>query len=405
MKVTLLTVGEYPAVYGLHASQVLPFGVYLRQHEIDVQWIAFLPIESRVKDLFLGGSKLAKINDLADQNGVDFFTQVFPITISRIHSYFFRKWLIRKAGQKLAKILIEQRQNSEQHIIHCRSYFATAVALEAKKIIGDISVSFDMRSLLPPEIPLIHPYIGKFFYGSLKSWEAELLEASDFSFFPCHRGIKLLELEGVRRLPNYVPIIGFEVAGSDTLHQLIDLENPVIGYIGSFGVWQSPRLLEKIFDQLAINLPTCSFQVLTESTTNFKRPVSIRAVSNQQVKQEIKNMLALIVPGPEKSKNYFSSMKLSANFFSTKAAEALSLGIPLIVNSEIKELADYVRSYKCGLVFSIKGGDEIQFESIENNELSSLDLWNNLHDAAKKCTPEFRRSSIFEKYLRIWREA
>jgi glycosyltransferase involved in cell wall biosynthesis len=403
MKVTLLTVGEHPGILDLHVSQVLSFGAYLRQIGVNVQWIAFLPVESRLKDLVSGVDRMSKIEGMAADSGVSLHIKAFPISISRIYSYLFPRWLVRQAGRELVKILREQEQSTETHIVHCRSYFATAVALEAKKQLENIRVSFDMRSLLPPEIPLRFPHAGKYLYGNLKRWEAELLELSDFSFLPCHRGIALLELEGISRLPTYMPIIGFEVIQQDTSLLSSILENPIIGYVGSFEVWHSARLLERIFDELAANLPACSFEVLTGSATNFKKTVRVRAVPNHEVKEIVKSMLAVVVPGSENFSDHFSAIKLSANFFSTKAAEALSLGVPLIVNARIRDLAEYVRTRGCGLVFSMKE-DKVQFEGISSNQLSNLDLWNNLREAACRCAPEFRRSAVFEHYLKVWHE-
>ena len=402
MKVTLLTVGEYPAATGFHASQVLPFGNYLYRLGIKVNWIAFVPVESRLKDLVFGGAKLSRMEHLASKNGINLHTKVFPITISRIHSYLFRQWLVRRAGIQLAKILIDLEKSTESHIVHCRSYFATAIALEAKKQLDNILISFDMRSLLPPEIPLIHPRIGKYLYGNLKDWEAELLDLSDYSFLPCHRGIALLELEGVSRLPTYIPIAGFD-ENQYTYELSIFLANPIIGYVGSFGSWYSARLLEKVFDEFAANIPTCSFEVLTNNATNFKRTVHVHTVPHHEVKKIIKKMLAVVVQGPDCIVEHFSDLKLSTNFFSTKAAEALSLGVPLIVNARIIELAEYVRSHGCGLVFSMKG-DQLQFEGINNIQLSNQDLWIKMREAACRCAPEFRQSAVFERYLKVWHE-
>jgi hypothetical protein len=291
---------------------------------LNVNWVAFVPVESRLKDMVSGGAKLSKMEHLASEIGINLHTIAFPITISRIHSYLFRQWLVRRAGKHLAKMLMKLEKNTEPHIVHCRSYFATAVALEAKKQLENILISFDMRSLLPPEIPLMFPFIGKFIYGNLKNWESDLLKLSNYSFLPCHRGIALLELEGVSRLPTYIPIAGFDE--KQYTHNLSNtLANQIIGYVGSFGPWYSVRLLEKVFDEIAANLPTCSFEVLTNNATDFKRTVLVRTVPHHEVKIIITKMLAVVVQGPEYFVEHFSEVKLSTNFFSTKAAEALSV--------------------------------------------------------------------------------
>lgn len=401
MRVTVLTVGEYPTVNGLHASQVLPFAVYLKSHGVRVAWIAFIPIEMRLRDLLVNdGSLLADMRKLAAHYGIEFKVSIFPITIIRAYSYVCRNWLIRLAGSKLVKLLEGSQSSIETHIIHCRSYFAAATALQAKKENRALHVSFDMRSLLPPEVPLMFPLLGKFLYGGLKEWESDLLQESDCSFLPCLRGIRLLELEGAASLPMHIPIAGFDdLPILDENENLLDAA--VIGYIGGLGAWHSPAMLEQLFVALANYLPDCKYEVVTTDAFTCKTPVRVYSLPHQEVKDTLRRMLALVVPGPDSVDGYFTESKLSANFFSTKAAEALSLGVPLLVNAKIRELADYVRVNRCGLVFTLENGC-FRIEGLETERLKSNELWLDLRRAAHACSREFRRQTVYDRYLAAW---
>lgn len=401
LRVTFLTVGEYPTINSLHMSQVLGFATYLKKTGCSVSWIALLPPENQVIDLLLGNKKLEKIRQLALEKGIHLIVKSFPISINYIHTYVFRKFLIHHAGNIVTKILQNNFKNNNLHIIHCRSYFATAVALEVKKEL-DIKISFDMRSLLPPEIPLYFPKIGKMFYGGLKEWESVLLSNADISFLQCNRGIKLLELEGIIKLPIFQPIAGFE---KKHLHSLPDLSerinNPLFGYIGGFGPWHSKNLLRQIFDSLKKSLPNSKLEILTSKPTKLGSDVLSKSVSNDDVPNYLSRYLALLIPGAPNSHSFFSRLKSSSNFFSTKAAEALSIGIPIIVNALNTELAEYVRSQKCGLVFRVSQSG-IEYEHISSDDLHDPALWKNLNDTALKTSSFFQRENVFNGYIEAW---
>lgn len=399
IRVTLLTVGDYPTKNGIHESQIIPFAEYLVGKGIRCNWIAFYPIETWIKDIITKQSKLSRMIEFAAERGVSLTAKPFPINRGRLYSHLFRNFVIKNAGNKLAKLLISSKKET-LHIVHCRSYFAAAVAIAAKIINQNIRVSFDMRSLLPPEIPLMFPRTGLALYGNFKIWESYLLARSDYSFLPVKEGIALLAKEGHRCLPTFMPIAGFDSTEEELSSVQLPMK-PTFAYVGSFGPWHSPIILDEVFVTLASHLPESQFKVLSSDLVNFSMPVQISAIPNHQVKPAIQDLWALVVPGLEKVEGYFESMKLHANFFSTKAAEALSVGVPLIVNHRITELANYVREHGCGLIFSVKKG-KIHFHGVGPSELCNPKMWNTLRKAAILCAPTFNRSRIFENYLSIW---
>lgn len=401
MNVTILTVGEYPTPNGLHASQVMPFAAYLSARGVSVQWIALIPLEMRLRDAVVNkGKLLAEMRRLTSLSRINFRVSVFPITIIRAYSYVLRQALVRAAGKRLFRLLEMDESPGTRHIIHCRSYFASAVALEVRKRQANIEVSFDMRSLLPPEIPLMFPFFGRFFYGGIKVWESSLLDAVDYSFLPCERGIRILSLEGVVKPPTYVPIAGFE-SGEQITCAAVDLDNAVVGYVGGFGPWHSVTVLGNLFHSLSGYLPRCRFEVLTTDRVDLGKDIRVYSLPNAKIAEAIKGMLALVVPGPEMLDDHFSRLQMSVNCFSTKAAETLSLGVPLIVNESIRELSDFVVKNKCGLVFRVVG-EKVCFDVESMELLSSSDFWQNMKHAAVACAHRFQRQNVYDYYLRAW---
>ncbi len=364
-----------------------------------------VPVEMRIRDLVQnGGALLTAMRESVSCHDIDFKECVFPITIIRSYSYLFRDALVHMAGKKLLSLLQDIQNDDVPHIIHCRSYFAAATALQAKQIFRHLQVSFDMRSLLPPEVPMMFPVLGTYLYGRLKEWESELLRMVDCSFLPCKRGIRLLELEGVTRLPYYVPIAGFAEVSRVLPVQSDELGQAVIGYVGGLGAWHSATMLKKVFAKLAALLPDCLFETLTSDPFVCDHPpVKVYSLPHTEMKDSVKRLWAMVIPGHETADSYFTDSKMSANFFSTKAAEALSVGVPLIVNAKIQELAEFVRLNRCGLVFSIK--DEIlSFEQVDEVQLGDSKFWAELRKSAYLCGQEFSAQAVYRRYLDAWNQ-
>ena len=102
--------------------------------------------------------------------------------------------------------------------------------------------------------------------------------------------------------------------------------------------------------------------------------------------------LFTIIPGAS-VQGYLSELKVSMNFFSTKAAESLSLGIPVVVNKEITEVADFVSQHNCGIVFEMIDG-KLVIPSSTQEQLNSKAFWLQLHKNALDAGVMFRRSNI-----------
>ena len=104
------------------------------------------------------------------------------------------------------------------------------------------------------------------------------------------------------------------------------------------------------------------------------------------------------------SNDTFMKYKESCNFFSTKAAESLSVGVPIIVNENIKELAEYVRTNHCGVVFRELRGGGVSFSNVELSELLTKQFWSTLTKNACQAGKMFRRDSVISRYIDIYKD-
>jgi hypothetical protein len=114
------------------------------------------------------------------------------------------------------------------------------------------------------------------------------------------------------------------------------------------------------------------------------------------------SLLALVVPGRLDTANSFARKKMRCNFFSTKASEALTRGVPLIVSAELAELADFVRKHECGAVFD---PGTLRFTFPEGDWLSDKAVWELMTGNAVRVGEQFMRSRVLDLYLKSWRRA
>ena len=97
--------------------------------------------------------------------------------------------------------------------------------------------------------------------------------------------------------------------------------------------------------------------------------------------------------------DYFERYKLSNNYFSTKAAEALSAGVPLLVNVELTDLVRYARDKHCGIAFEIRNGKPI-FEV----DPSDPKVLATIRAGAQSAAVDFHREQIWEAVESYWRQ-
>jgi glycosyltransferase involved in cell wall biosynthesis len=111
------------------------------------------------------------------------------------------------------------------------------------------------------------------------------------------------------------------------------------------------------------------------------------------------SLLAMVIPGRRDVSDYFVGFKMRCNFFSTKAAEALSRGVPLLVSSELVELAEFVKEHGCGAVYS-PASHRYVFPT--GDWIGNRSEWERLTMNARNVGESFTRHKVLGRYVAAW---
>ena len=402
-------VGETPVVYvmagemlkdsGLQASQFLAPALQRRRRGQAVGVIAVLPLLSFLRDRLTRRGAFRAIQTLCSDEGIGLFWVTAPLTLGRPLSFLLhRPWL------GLAAFLLERQVTAalQEHkgaamIFHCRSYLAMALALRLKRRIRrtvHACLSFDMRSSLPMEFPLAAPVIGRLAYGAAMEWEMSLVAQADAAFLPLHVYREhFLATTGLQI--HYAPIAGFAREPAFTVDLDRRWQQRKLGFAGTFAAWNDRRVLEQILEAL----PSMRASLAMASGAGVPG-VEAKCYRYDEMPAYYDELLALIIPGRSDLGNYFVRAKMRENFFSTKASEALSRGVPLIVSSALEELASFVRANDCGLVYD-PGAKTFTFPADVNCDNRAL--WERLTRNALRVGESFTPEAVNDCYEAVWR--
>ena len=405
--IIFLSLGSYVTKKDLVYSQMIKFADELDKKNIfqTVQSIVILPKISTYRRY-----KTHKDN-------IDDFNNTVSSKLTFLYSWLLNglaySFVLKDYFYKLLQDeMFKQLETLEGEIIfHCRSYYATDLALLIKKEYPakNIKVVFDMRSLLPPEFPYTSKLFGKILYVQGKEWERKLLKNSDLSLVVTKNAINLLHLEdSTYKNIHYIPIIGFsEHFRAKNFQQEFEKrwENKSIAYIGSIGLWHNLESIESVEKFLQLKLHETHRFVIATGNHNLNTKIEKTSIANDKMPDFYKKQLAIVVPGVLKDVDYFKSLKMTSNFFSTKASEALSIGVPLIVNKQISELANLVLENRCGLVFEYdEKQDDIQFINVSAEELNSKEFWREITANAFDVGKSFVKENAEKLYNTYWEQ-
>jgi hypothetical protein len=399
--VIFITAGEWPAQKGLLVSQVLETARALQAKGHSVSWLAAIPWLSRVKRWILRDQDMQWLRAECERTGIVFDSRIIPVTLGSPWSMPLRRfWHRRLAQQAMRRPVIGNPGRAT--VLHARSYDAAEIGLQLQRLLSTydgsrvIATSFDMRSFLGPESPMAHGAVGTAAYGFLKALEFELVRDSDVAFLPVNVGRRQY-FEETGLTIHYAPIQGLEREAGWQVDFDARWSRRRIGYSGSVGQWHDPILLRQIFDLF----PQCRPQLATKMIDAFAG-LDCQLYPQSGLPDYYDGLLALVIPGLAQVEGYYRTLQMRCNLFSTKAAEALSRGVPLIVSSELQELADFVREHECGIVIDVRKGQPTPPPMIV---LDSRALWERLTANATRVGARFARPAVVEVYERAWQAA
>jgi hypothetical protein len=360
----------------------------------DVTWVAAVSLSSFLSDVVLRRGRIQAVQNKCASEGIKFCYIVIPLPINGPLSFLLRRPVLGWAANRLATVL--KPKEDQKTIFHARSYFSAHLACEIKaksKRNSVWRVSFDMRSLLPEEFALAQGILGKVSFGFAKQWEHELLRKSDVSFLPLNFARHRIQKES-GNVVDYVPIQGFDRDPTWAVDFEQRWTNKHIGYAGSIGVWHDPVLLREILQ----SIPGTNPMLATPPHPELKGMKS-KTYQQHEMASYYDGLLALIIPGRLELENYFIAFQMRCNLFSTKAAEALSRGTPLIVSSQLSELADFVRQNQCGGIYD---PTKHQFIYPTGNWLTNKAEWQRITEGAIRIGEMLTRNYAMELYLSKW---
>ena len=404
--IVFLSIGAYATKRDLIYSQMVKFAIDLNNYKYfkSTSSLIVLPYISVLRRFKTHKKNVKSFNHNGDHNIRFFYSWLLD---GKMYSFIFKSFFYKLLGNKIYKKI--QNLNNDEIIFHCRSYYATdfMIYFKAKYSDFNIKVVFDMRSLVPPEFAYTSKLFGKYLYTSGKEWERSLLKNSDLTLIVTKNAIQLLMLEdSTYKKINYIPIIGFSryLKTKDIQLEFETRWNyKQFSYIGSIGLWHTLESIESVYQLLKRSLKDEFEFTLVSSKPTLNSKLVQKSFLNDEMPIFYKSQLAIVIPGNIKEIDYFKSLQMTSNLFSTKAAEALSLGVPLIVNKQISELANIVIENDCGIVFEYDlTKKEIVFTNTDYIEMNRKLFWNRITQNAYKLSNNYSKESTEEKYLKYW---
>lgn len=402
LNVIFITAGEWPSQNGLLVSQVLETARALQAKGYTVSWLAVIPLLSRVKRFVLRVRDLTWLQAECECAGILFYNQIIPVTLGSPWSMLMRRWWHKRVARRAVRQLLSAGCLGGPIILHARSYDAAEIGLLLRQLIctrdsnHPVVASFDMRSLLGPEVPMAHGVAGTAAYGFIKEQEYALVRDSDITFAPINIARRQY-VEETGLTIHYAAIQGLDRDSDRQVNFSARWLRPRIGYSGSLGQWNDPQLLLRMFGLF----PGWEPRLACIPIDDFAG-MDCKLYKQSELSAYYDSLIALVIPGLPTIEGYFRTLKMRCNFFSTKAAEALSMGVPLVVSSELAELAEFVREHDCGLVVDLRDGIPHLPAGVE---ISSRAMWERFTSNAERVGALFERHAVISVYERAWQAA
>lgn len=347
----------------LGQSQILPYLFGLKRKGYHITIISF------EKKEFLNQQE--GISRLTNQNKIDWH----PLPYSKNPPVVSTLWDICRLRIKALSLHKEKKFD----IVHCRSYVTSLIGLELKTK-KHVKFVFDMRGFWADEridgqIWSSDNPVFNFIYKFFKKKEKDFLTKSDYSISLTTAGKRIIESRIVPNESSPVKVIPccvdnehFEpskvVDNSDLRDSLgIEKDQFVLGYVGSIGTWYMLAEMVDFFSVLVRKSPDAIFLFISrEDSKQIEKQFQRNAISTRH--------LRVISSSRSQMPSYISLFNWSIFFIKpvfskqasspTKQGELMSMGIPIICNTEIGDTDDIVRKYKSGVSISEFSKDSYQ---------------------------------------------
>lgn len=348
------------------------------------------------------------IEEIVKANNIDWYPISFTASPPVLAKYYDLYRL-----QKKAEALYHQKQFS---LVHCRSYVSAAIGLKLKQKFG-LKMLFDMRGFWVDERVdggawnLKNP-LYRFAYQSYKRKEAAYIAHSD--------AIISLTEAGKREMqtwPNYknAPIqvipcsadfdLFKQVTPAQQAHSRallgIKPEALVISYLGSVGMWYLLDEMLELFTYIKKRYPEAKFLFITpEPPTAILEPAQKFNLSPDSFIIRSATRKEVPVFTAASSINLFFIKQSYSKIASspTKLGEILAMGLPVICNSGVGDVAEIVQDTQSGIAL-----DDFSKPSFEKVLAVIPELLNKEAAAIRnRAIDYYTLNNAIEKYAQVY---
>ena len=360
----------------LGQSQVLPYIIGLNEKGYNYHIVSF--------EKPANTDKIQGIREELNRHKIQWtplsYTSKPPVLSTLYDIYRLRKTVLRIIGDEPSK-----------YILHCRSYITSLIGLSMKRKYGSKFI-FDMRGFWADEridgnIWSLGNPVFRLIYRYFKSKEKKFFTSSDYTISLTHAGkseiYKLLhteteEVSPIQVIPccvdndlfDYNKLTPNDVA--QTREQLnIAADTFVLGYVGSIGTWYMLPEMVTFFKQLLKVRQNAVFLFISKENPS--------AIYGEFERQEIDTSHVRITGSARSEmprhiavfdwsiffiKPVFSKQASSP----TKQGEIMSMGKPIVCNSNVGDTEQIIKKYDAGIVTeSFEASD---FEKIAHQMLN-----------------------------------
>jgi len=301
---------------------------------------------------------------LLQQNNIDWQ----PISFSTSPPILAKFWDI----YRLKKKALQLHQQNKFDLCHCRSYVSAFVGEYLKKK-ANVPLLFDMRGFWVDErvdgnLWNTKQVVYRKIYRYYKQREKQLLALSDGVVVLSEAGKKeLLSWYTADNAPKNLVVIPcavdtelFKPLNSNqkkearrTLH--FTQSDLVISYLGSIGTWYLLDEMLQFFKQLQSQYPSAKFLFITTQSPEL--------ITNKAAQYGISSHALTILKAPRKKVPfYLSASDLNIGFYKqayskiasspVKLGEVLCMGIPVISNTKIGDVAQIIENTNSGITIN-----------------------------------------------------
>ncbi|MDZ5810522.1 hypothetical protein U4E84_04045 [Halorubrum sp. AD140] len=424
-KVGYLTLNENPWSNLLRRQVIDVISESNKLTDRDIIFISFLPFYEFVRNR----QNISNLSKELKRSNIKFvpIPLPFPIPIYSIKEGWKNNWKYDWIRMSLVIIYTVPILIIVKHIYtigtyHCRSYPISVSTLITKYIWKDIELIFDPRSDFPEENITRGDWSRtSWSYQMWKTFEKELCIHSDYVIAISDTYVrhfkKIYPDVNVKIIPNNVNTDDFSPDQVDTLsfrkeHNICE-STTIICYSGSMSenLWNNPDeygcAIEKLL-QLELELkflfliPAKSNTLLQSTLENYDISDGDYLIKNPDFDQ-VPTMLSYADLGIYILDN--NSIRIG-----TKFVEYCSVGLPTVVNQNVKGAAEIIRKHDLGAEISIEFNSTGKY--CPDRELSNIhsdrihDLISNKSEIAQNCQDfaeeNFDTSVVAGKYVEIY---